>query len=126
MSYSVQVALYTIHPFRLTGVNRTTPLPALNLTVAINTYNARPFPCNVGWCQDVIDAAYLGIVADAAAMVVDRLSVASAGRFPVFWPHHFDYAPEVDHGTTARHALHLMLLQARDVIMLNVTARAIQ
>ena len=40
-----------------------------NLTLAVNTYNARRFPCNDGWCQDILDAAMLGLTNDAKSMV---------------------------------------------------------
>lgn len=48
--------LYTVHPYNLFGVHRTT-----NISIAQNTFAVRRFPCNVGWCQDVLDAALLGL-----------------------------------------------------------------
>ncbi|XP_062510609.1 uncharacterized protein LOC134186626 [Corticium candelabrum] len=108
-SNSENTELYTVHPFRLytfAGTNET-------LTLARNTYNARRFPCNNGWCQDVMDAALLGLTDDAKGKVTDRAkaSPAAGWRFTGFAAHYQDYEPSLDHLSTMRTAVHYMLVQ---------------
>lgn len=75
--------LYPVHPFRLFGVGKP------NLALAVNTYLHRPFPCNKGWCQDILDAAMLGLTTEAELLVQQRALAppADGWRFPGFAPH---------------------------------------
>ena len=79
--------------------------------------------CNVGWCQDVLFQVGLGLAHGAQGygmapwqQVLGRFREGSqprpqSGRFPTFWDHRFDGAPEEDHGAVARIALSRMLVQ---------------
>ncbi len=60
---SENTELYPVHPFREFGVGKT------GLDAARATYAQRKHPCNSGWCQDVLDAAMLGLADEAASMV---------------------------------------------------------
>jgi len=74
----------------------------------------------VGWRQDAIQAAYLGLAQDAAKYVSENFSTCHSGsRFPAFWGPNFDWIPDQDHGSGAMTALQRMLLQTnRDQILL--------
>ena len=101
--------LYAIFPYRLYQVTKD------NLTVAINSFNRRKFPCNVGWCQDVQQAVLLGLTEEASRMIVQRFTEPTQGmRFPAFWGPYFDYVPEEDHGATGKIALQWMIAQPGD------------
>ena len=66
---SENVELYAVHPYReITS----TMANATLLDAARQTYRYRRHPCNSGWCQDVMDAALLGLTAEAKAQVVQR------------------------------------------------------
>ena len=60
--------LYTVHPYRRIQYG----CKHCDVSLGINTYKERRFPCNVGWCQDVVDAALLGMKSEAGALVIDR------------------------------------------------------
>ena len=108
-SNSENTELYTVHPFRLYTFDGTEDIVIL----AKNTYNSRRFPCNDGWCQDVMDAALLGLSDDAQKMVADRANASPAAgwRFTGFAAHDQDYEPSLDHLNTMRTAVHYMLVQ---------------
>uniref|UniRef100_A0A7S4UF45 DUF5703 domain-containing protein n=1 Tax=Guillardia theta TaxID=55529 RepID=A0A7S4UF45_GUITH len=109
--------LYGIFPFPVFGRSQPT-WQNISLEVASSSYRHRKVACNVGWCQDIVQAALLGLVNESAAMLVDRARAPSL-RFPGFWLQHFDFTPEVDHGVVAKLALQRMLIQfAGDKILL--------
>ena len=106
--------LYAIFPFRLYGVNK----PDLDLARA--TFAQRRYRHNRGWCQDSIQAAYLGLTEEARQMLATRFASKHAGsRFPAFWGPNFDWIPDQDHGTAGMMTLQTMLMQAEgDAIVL--------
>lgn len=108
-SNSENTELYTVHPFRLYTFDQTNEI----VTLAKNTYSSRRFPCNDGWCQDVMDAALLGLTQDAQKMVTDRAKAnpPPGWRFTGFAAHDQDYEPSLDHLSTMRTAVHFMLVQ---------------
>lgn len=107
-------AAYAIWPFRQYAFGK----PDLEIGVA--TYRHRPHPCTHNWCQDVADAAVLGLAIDAAAQVVERAiapplsSLDGSARFRGFSQHYEDYSPAVDHLSMMRIAMHEMLLGQLD------------
>ena len=99
--------LYAVFPYRLYGAGK----PDLELGRA--TFARRLFRHNMGWCQDSIQAAYLGLAAEAKDMLVQRFSRRHEGsRFPAFWGPNFDWVPDQDHGSGGMITLQAMLLQA--------------
>lgn len=99
--------LYAIFPFRLYGVGK----PDLDL--ARHTFSQRIVKKNVGWHQDDTQAAFLGLVDEAARMVAVRFAKRHPGsRFPAFWGPNYDWIPDQDHGCNGLMALQTMLLQA--------------
>ncbi len=106
MSNSENTELYALHPFRVFGLGKE------GLDVINATYDARPHPCNNGWCQDVVDAAMLGLPRAATAQVAARASAgaASGWRFGGFAAHYQDYEPSLDHYSFMRTAMHYMLV----------------
>jgi len=105
---SENTALYTVHPFRLFGAGKG------GLATARATYVDRQFSCNVGWCQDVVDAAMLGLTQDASAMVRERAQATSQYRFSGFAQKYQDYSPSADHFGFMRTSMHYMLLSPLD------------
>ena len=103
------VALYAVHPFRLFGPGKP------NVSVATGTFRARPHPCNVGWCLDVIHAAFLGLPHAAARLVLGRAHAPTAKyRFPAFHKKYQDHDPNSAHLSVMNTALQAMLLQPLD------------
>jgi alpha-L-fucosidase 2 len=98
--------LYAIFPFRMFGIGR----PDLDL--ALRTFAARKFKTTGGWQQDAIQAAGLGLTAEARQMVVKNFTTHDATvRFPAFWGPNFDWMPDQDHGAVSMIALQAMLMQ---------------
>jgi len=68
---SENTPLYSVFPYRVFTIGRE------GLDTAVNTYKTRQFPCNDGWCQDVIDAALLGLTSEAERQILARAKVSS-------------------------------------------------
>eukprot|EP01121_Diplochlamys_sp_Union-15-3_P008096 TRINITY_DN2122_c0_g1_i1.p1 TRINITY_DN2122_c0_g1~~TRINITY_DN2122_c0_g1_i1.p1 ORF type:complete len:765 (+),score=128.25 TRINITY_DN2122_c0_g1_i1:101-2395(+) len=102
--------LYAVHPYRLYGVGKP------DIDVAIESYKRRIHKCNVGWCQDLMNAAFLGLADEATSQVIERAKTAPAKgyRFPGFMPAFQDSQPSADHLSNMNTALSLMLLQPLD------------
>lgn len=66
---SENTELYSIQPFRLYGVGK----PGLSL--ARQTYAERLSHCNIGWCQDIIQAASLGLMDEATDLLIERAAI---------------------------------------------------
>ena len=105
---SENVELYMVWPYKLyaTGLSS-------DLQVAINNYDERPFPCNNGWCQDVVDAALLGLTNAAEQQILERAAFAPAvgWKFPVFIGPLQDSTPAADHYSVLRTAVHAVMIQ---------------
>jgi len=99
--------LYAIFPFRIYGVGKP------DLEMARRTFEIRRAKRNSGWCQDDIQAAWLGLAETAAKYVAGRAANKHRGsRFPAFWGPNSDWIPDQDHGANLLIALQSMLLQA--------------
>lgn len=100
--------LYPVYPWRMYGVGRP------DLEVARNTYwndsLAVKFRSHVGWKQDVIWAACLGLK-DEAMRLLQRKLDDGPYRFPAFWGPGFDWSPDHNWGGSGMIALQEMLLQ---------------
>lgn len=103
--------LYPVFPWGIYGIGK----PGVD--VAINTYkydtNAIKFRSYVGWKQDNIFAARLGLTEDAARMTEMKLK-NSGRRFPAFWGPGFDWTPDHNWGGSGMIGLQEMLLQTDD------------
>lgn len=84
------------------------------LDTAINTWNHDPlvkqFRSHVGWKQDNIWAARLGLTDEAAELAIKKLQ-DSGRRFPAFWGPGFDWAPDHNWGGSGMIGLQEMLMQ---------------
>ena len=100
--------LYPVFPWGIYGIGK----PGLD--TAINTWkydtNVVKFRSFVGWKQDNIFAARLGLTSDAAKLTVSKLENGSR-RFPAFWGPGFDWAPDHNWGGSGMIGLQEMLLQ---------------
>jgi hypothetical protein len=101
--------LYPVFPWGIYGIGK----PGLD--TAINTYrydrDALKFRSHVGWKQDPIFAARLGLTDEAARLTL--LKLANSGRrFPAFWGPGFDWTPDHNWGGSGMIGLQEMLLQA--------------
>ena len=103
--------LYPVFPWRIYGVGRD------NLQLAVDTYlhdpYAQQFRSHVGWKQDVIWAACLGLVGEAEQLIQQKLG-NGPHRFPAFWGPGFDWTPDHNWGGSGMIALQEMLLQEVD------------
>lgn len=106
--------LYAVFPYRLLGLGR----PELETGLA--TFEARLIKGSEGWRQDAIQAACLGLTAEAQRDVTHNFTTPFPGtRFPAWFGPNFDWTPDQDHGNVAMIALQHMLLQhAGDKLLL--------
>jgi Domain of unknown function (DUF5703) len=105
------MALYPVFPWRIFGVGK----PGLD--TAINTWKydtlALKFRSHVGWKQDNIWAACLGLTDEAWKL--NELKMQNSGRrFPAFWGPGFDWVPDHNWGGSGMIGMQEMLLQADD------------
>jgi hypothetical protein len=100
--------LYPVFPWGIYGIGR----PGLD--TAINTYrydtDALKFRSHLGWKQDNIFAARLGLTDEAARLTLLKLGNAPC-RFPTFWGPGFDWTPDHNCGGSGMIGLQEMLLQ---------------
>ncbi|MCC6762722.1 MAG: hypothetical protein IT252_15990 [Chitinophagaceae bacterium] len=100
--------LYPVFPWGSYGVGK----PGLD--TALNTWyldtNVVKFRSHVGWKQDNIWAARLGLTSDAWQLTSLKLR-NSDRRFPAFWGPGFDWVPDHNWGGSGMIGLQEMLLQ---------------
>lgn len=100
--------LYPVFPWRQFGVGKP------DLEVARNTYlyddYAKQFRSHVGWKQDLIWAADLGLTDEAARLLKLKLQDGPY-RFPAFWGPGFDWSPDHNWGGSGMIGIQDMLLQ---------------
>lgn len=99
---------YPVYPWGIYGVGKP------DLDIAIDTWNNDPdaikFRSHVGWKQDNIFAARLGLTHEAAKLTL--LKMADSGRrFPAFWGPGFDWVPDHNWGGSGMIGMQEMLLQ---------------
>ena len=98
--------LYAVFPFRLVSFEKP------NRALGIEALHSRLDRGHVGWRQDDIFMAYLGLAEEAREYVVARASKwNSESRFPAFWGPNFDWVSDQDHGSVLMIALQSMVLQ---------------
>lgn len=100
--------LYPVFPWGIYGVGK----PGLD--TARNTYqydtDVLKFRSHIGWKQDNIFAARLGLTEEAARLT--RLKLKDSGRrFPAFWGPGFDWTPDHNWGGSGMIGLQEMLMQ---------------
>ena len=85
--------LYAVHPFRQAGVN-------IRRDLGVASYNARKNHGDTGWSEDLMDAALLGMPAEATRGAIARAEVPpfSGYRWPGFQPGIGAGGPITDHG----------------------------
>ncbi|MDN3587642.1 DUF5703 domain-containing protein [Pedobacter aquatilis] len=100
--------LYPVYPWGIYGVGKK------GLDTAINTFkfdtDVLKFRSHVGWKQDNIFAARLGLTEEAANLTTAKLK-NSERRFPTFWGPGFDWTPDHNWGGSGMIGLQEMLMQ---------------
>ena len=100
--------LYPVFPWRMYGVGRP------DLDVARRTYEndtlAVKFRSHVGWKQDAIWAACLGMTDEAQRLVTLKMQ-DGPHRFPAFWGPGYDWTPDHNWGGSGMIAVQEMLMQ---------------
>jgi hypothetical protein len=103
--------LYPVFPWGIFGIGK----PGMD--TALNTWNydtsVTKFRSHVGWKQDNIWAARLGLTDDAWRLTSLKLQ-SSKRRFPAFWGPGFDWVPDHNWGGSGMIGLQEMLLQTDD------------
>lgn len=103
--------LYPVFPWGIYGVGKP------DLDVAINTWKydtlAIKFRSGIGWKQDNIFAARMGLTKEAADLTIFKLK-DSGRRFPAFWGPGFDWTPDHNWGGSGMIGLQEMLMQVDD------------
>ena len=100
--------LYPVFPWRMYGIGRP------DLDIARNTYLndslAIQFRSHVGWKQDLIWAACLGLT-DEARRLLELKMGDGPHRFPAFWGPGFDWSPDHNWGGSGMIGMQEMLMQ---------------
>lgn len=100
--------LYPVYPWGIYGIGK----PGLD--TAINTFkydsDVLKFRSHIGWKQDNIFAARLGLTEEAARLTTLKLK-DSGRRFPAFWGPGFDWTPDHNWGGSGMIGLQEMLMQ---------------
>ncbi len=103
--------LYAVFPWHIYGVGKP------DLQTAIDTWqydtDALKFRSYVGWKQDNIFAADMGLTKEAAELTLKKMK-DSGRRFPAFWGPGFDWAPDHNWGGSGMVGVQEMLLQTDD------------
>ncbi|HKZ66357.1 MAG TPA: hypothetical protein VJ111_08390, partial [Chitinophagaceae bacterium] len=103
--------LYPVYPWGIYSVGK----PGLD--TALNTWNydtnVVKFRSHIGWKQDNIFAARLGLTDEAWRLTSLKLE-NSGRRFPAFWGPGFDWVPDHNWGGSGMIGLQEMLLQTDD------------
>lgn len=103
--------LYPVYPWGIYGVGKP------NIDLALNVWKYDPdclkFRSHVGWKQDAIFAARLGLTNEADSLMLLKLKDADT-RFPTFWGPGFDWTPDHNWGGSGMIAVQEMLLQEVD------------
>ena len=98
--------LYAVFPFRLVVLSRP------DIELGIEALRHRSDRGHIGWRQDDIFMAYLGLAEDARENLVARARLKDKGsRFPAFWGPNYDWVPDQDHGGVLMKALQSMAMQ---------------
>ena len=100
--------LYPVFPWRVYGIGRD------DIDMAINTYlydaDALKFRSHIGWKQDNIWAACLGLTDEAIRLTKEKMQHGPY-RFPAFWGPDYDWSPDHNRGGSAMIGLQEMLMQ---------------
>lgn len=100
--------LYPVYPWGIYGLGK----PGLD--TALNTYrydtDALKFRSHIGWKQDNIFAARLGLTDEASRLTLLKLK-DSGRRFPAFWGPGFDWVPDHNWGGSGMIGMQEMLMQ---------------
>ncbi|MFZ4573613.1 MAG: DUF5703 domain-containing protein [Phycisphaerales bacterium] len=99
--------LYAVHPFGIYGVGRP------GHEVAQASFPRRTHKNTVGWTQDGMVAAMLGLPDEAGANIVAKARNSHRNhRFPAMWGPNFDWLPDQCHNGNITNVLQLMALQS--------------
>lgn len=103
--------LYPVFPWRIYGVGKD------DLEIARNTYyhdpDALKFRTHIGWKQDNIWAACLGLTEEASSLMLKKMA-NGPHRFPAFWGPGYDWTPDHNWGGSGMIGMQEMLLQEVD------------
>ena len=87
-----------------------------DVDIAVNTFlldtNVLKFRSHIGWKQDNIFAARLGLTDEASRLTLLKLR-NSGKRFPAFWGPGFDWTPDHNWGGSGMIGLQEMLMQVQ-------------
>lgn len=99
--------LYAVFPFRLFALDKP------NIAWAIEALKQRKDKGALGWRQDDVFMAYLGLAEQTRDYVVKRArSKHAASRFLAFWGPNYDWVPDQDHGSVLLKTVQAMLMQS--------------
>lgn len=103
--------LYPVYPWGIYGVGKP------DLQTALNTWKYDPdaikFRSHIGWKQDNIFSARLGLTEEAKKYNLLKMA-NSDRRFPAFWGPGFDWVPDHNWGGAGMIGMQEMLLQEAD------------
>ena len=108
VNHSETPQLYPVFPWGIYGIGR----PGLDTAINTWTYDTSAVKArsHVGWRQDNIFAARLGLTQEAMKLNVLKLK-NSGRRFPAFWGPGYDWTPDHNWGGSGMIGLQEMLMQ---------------
>ena len=84
-----------------------------DIEAAVEAYKVRLNPSHVGWTQDGMGAATLGLADQAKADILAKSQNSHPNfRFPAMWGPNFDWLPDQDHGSNLMTVLQYMVMQS--------------
>jgi alpha-L-fucosidase 2 len=99
--------LYAVFPYRFFTKGKP------NEDIGIETFENRLYKKFVGWHQDGIQSALLGLTQTAKQAVTENFTMKHKGsRFTSFWGPNYDWLPDQDHGSVSMLTLQHMLIKA--------------
>ena len=98
--------MYPLYPYELYGLG----LPGLDLMKRTSLATGRHRLAAIAWQQANIHAARLGDAALAQKLNIEKMDNGPY-RFPAFWPHTIDWAPDHNWGGSGMIGLQEMLMQ---------------
>ena len=97
----------SVFPFRIFSVGKS------DLELGRETFTTRIQREDVGWQQISIQAALLGLTAEAKQMLIQRAANKNGSmRFPAIWGPNYDWLPDQCHGGNLLNTAQTMLMQS--------------
>ncbi len=99
--------LYCVFPFRICAFEKP------NLDLGRRAYTAPRIKFYIGWSQEELNAAYLGMTEESRVHIAERALTQSKPqyRWPAYWGPNVNWCPDGDEGGVYQNTIQSMLMQ---------------